>query len=183
MISINFCHFSRKFRIFDCRKASRHKRTLFSRQEWTVRCAVRKRLILLAKIYGVRSDNKNGRFQTMKKGENIFKRKDGRWEARYIKGYELSGKIKYGFCYGKTYKEAKEKVTKYKAALLVGKPTPQTGKRHRFAFYCNEWLRLRKSKIPHQHHQHGYSLFCVRQQRGGLPWKLPRTALCAGGRH
>ena len=57
----------------------------------------------------------------MKKGENIFKRKDGRWEARYIKGYELSGKIKYGFCYGKTYKEAKKKVTKYKAALLVGK--------------------------------------------------------------
>lgn len=47
----------------------------------------------------------------MAKGENIFKRKDGRWEARYIRGYELSGKIKYGFCYGKTYKEAKEKVT------------------------------------------------------------------------
>lgn len=35
----------------------------------------------------------------MAKGENIFKRKDGRWEARYVKGYELSGKIKYGFCY------------------------------------------------------------------------------------
>ena len=52
----------------------------------------------------------------MAKGENIFKRKDGRWEARYIKGYELSGKIKYGFCYGKTYREAKEKVTKCKAA-------------------------------------------------------------------
>lgn len=62
----------------------------------------------------------------MKKGENIFKRKDGRWEARYIKGYELSGKIKYGFCCGKTYKEAKEKVTKYKAALLVGKPLSGT---------------------------------------------------------
>ena len=31
----------------------------------------------------------------MKKGENIFKRKDGRWEARYIKGYALSGKIKF----------------------------------------------------------------------------------------
>ena len=83
----------------------------------------------------------------MRKGENIFKRKDGRWEARYIKGYELSGKAKYGFCYGKTYKEAKEKVTKYRAALTAGKPTPQTGTRHRFAFYCDEWLRLRKSKI------------------------------------
>lgn len=83
----------------------------------------------------------------MRKGENIFKRKDGRWEARYIKGYELSGKIKYGFCYGKTYKEAKEKVTKYKAALVSGKPMPTSGPRHRFAFYCDEWLRLRKSKI------------------------------------
>ena len=52
----------------------------------------------------------------MAKGENIFKRKDGRWEARYIKGYELSGKIKYGFCYGKTYKEAKEKFAVYISA-------------------------------------------------------------------
>ena len=60
----------------------------------------------------------------MAKGENIFKRKAGRWEARYIKGYELSGKIKYGFCYGKTYKEAKEKVTAYKAALLHGEVLP-----------------------------------------------------------
>lgn len=83
----------------------------------------------------------------MSKGENIFKRKDGRWEARYIKGYELSGKIKYGFCYGKTYKEAKEKVTKFKAAMANGSPLPAVGSRHRFAFYCDEWLRLRKTKV------------------------------------
>lgn len=83
----------------------------------------------------------------MAKGENIFKRKDGRWEARYIKGYELSGKIKYGFCYGKTYREAKEKVTKCKAALVNGKPIPSTNSRHRFSFYCNEWLRMRKPKV------------------------------------
>lgn len=83
----------------------------------------------------------------MRKGENIFKRKDGRWEARYIKGYELSGKAKYGFCYGKTYKEAKEKVTKYKSALVSGNPVPTSLSRHRFAFYCDEWLRLRKNKI------------------------------------
>ena len=86
-------------------------------------------------------------FSNMAKGENIFKRKDGRWEARYIKGYELSGKIKYGFCYGKTYREAKEKVTKCKAAILSGKALPALGSRHRFAFYCDEWLRLRKPKV------------------------------------
>ena len=34
----------------------------------------------------------------MAKGENIFRRRDGRWEARYIKGRELSGKIKYQQC-------------------------------------------------------------------------------------
>ena len=83
----------------------------------------------------------------MAKGENIFKRKDGRWEARYIKGYELSGKIKYGFCYGKTYREAKEKVTICKAALVSGKPAPSVNARHRFSFYCDEWLRLRKAKV------------------------------------
>ena len=83
----------------------------------------------------------------MSKGENIFKRKDGRWEGRYIKGYELSGKAKYGFCYGKTYKEAKEKVTKCKAAMLSGSPPPSASSRRRFSFYCDEWLRLRKPKV------------------------------------
>ena len=30
-----------------------------------------------------------------KRGENIYKRKDGRWEGRFIKGYDLSGKAQY----------------------------------------------------------------------------------------
>lgn len=53
----------------------------------------------------------------MAKGENIFRRRDGRWEARYIKGRELSGKIKYGYCYGKTYREAKEKAAKQQSSF------------------------------------------------------------------
>ena len=44
-----------------------------------------------------------------RKGENIFKRKDGRWEARYIKGYESSGKAVYGYVFGSSYLEAKRK--------------------------------------------------------------------------
>lgn len=44
-----------------------------------------------------------------RRGENIRKRKDGRWEARYIKEeYDDSSK-RYGSVYGKTYQEAKEK--------------------------------------------------------------------------
>ena len=45
-----------------------------------------------------------------KKGENIYKRRDGRWEARYIKFHTSEGQVQYGYCYGKTYHEAREKV-------------------------------------------------------------------------
>ena len=44
-----------------------------------------------------------------KKGTNIFKRKDGRWEARYVKSVTADGSKKYGSVYGKTFTEAKEK--------------------------------------------------------------------------
>ena len=43
-----------------------------------------------------------------RKGENIFKRKDGRWEARYIKERK-EGKAIYGFVFCKSYSEAKKK--------------------------------------------------------------------------
>ena len=44
-----------------------------------------------------------------KKGINIFKRKDGRWEARYVKEISADGSKKYGSVYGKSFSEAKEK--------------------------------------------------------------------------
>ena len=44
-----------------------------------------------------------------RKGENIRKRKDGRWEARYIKGRNADGSIQYGYVYAKKYSEAKSK--------------------------------------------------------------------------
>lgn len=44
-----------------------------------------------------------------RRGENIRKRKDGRWEARFPKGKDTDGHTKYGAVYGATYKEAKEK--------------------------------------------------------------------------
>jgi len=44
-----------------------------------------------------------------RRGENIRKRKDGRWEARYIKYYDSNGKAVYGYVYAKTYFEVKKK--------------------------------------------------------------------------
>lgn len=44
-----------------------------------------------------------------RRGESIWKRKDGRWEARYIKGRDAANKAVYGSVYGKTYNEVKRK--------------------------------------------------------------------------
>jgi integrase len=44
-----------------------------------------------------------------RRGENIYKRKDGRWEARYIKEITIDGKKKYGSVYGHSYLEVKQK--------------------------------------------------------------------------
>lgn len=57
-----------------------------------------------------------------RKGENIFKRKDGRWEARYIKHYE-NGKAQYGFLYGHSYTEVK---AKKQAAMLISASNPES---------------------------------------------------------
>ena len=44
-----------------------------------------------------------------RKGENIYHRKDGRWEGRYLK--HIPGeKSKYGYVYGNSYRECKEKL-------------------------------------------------------------------------
>lgn len=44
-----------------------------------------------------------------RRGENVFKRKDGRWEARYVKEVSIDGSKKYGSVYAKTYREVKTK--------------------------------------------------------------------------
>ena len=45
-----------------------------------------------------------------RRGENIHKRKDGRWEGRYIKG-RIGGKAVWGYLYGHSYVEVKEELT------------------------------------------------------------------------
>lgn len=44
-----------------------------------------------------------------RKGENIYQRKDGRWEGRYMKGRADNGKAVYGYVYALSYKEVKRK--------------------------------------------------------------------------
>lgn len=43
-----------------------------------------------------------------RKGENIYKRKDGRWEGRYKYGFNSNGKVKYHSVYAATYQKVRE---------------------------------------------------------------------------
>lgn len=43
-------------------------------------------------------------------GENIYKRKDGRWEGRFIKGRRKDGKAHYGVVYARSYQDVKKRL-------------------------------------------------------------------------
>ena len=60
-------------------------------------------------------------------GANVYKRKDGRWEGRYIKDRQPSGKAVYGYVYAHSYKEVKEKFPfmMYAPVLFVSAKTNQ----------------------------------------------------------
>lgn len=72
-----------------------------------------------------------------KRGENIRKRKDGRWEGRYICGRTESGKAVYHSIYGKTYGEAKEKLQ----AKRIEADEKAQNKDVTFQFILNDWLK------------------------------------------
>ena len=46
-----------------------------------------------------------------RRGDNIHKRKDGRWEGRYKDGYRADGSVKYSSVYAYSYSECKKKLT------------------------------------------------------------------------
>lgn len=81
-----------------------------------------------------------------RKGENIFQRKDGRWEARYVKERLIDGKYKYGYCYGKSYLEAKTKRNEILLNLEKKKKESKVSK-YTFAYYIENWLNSMKYQV------------------------------------
>lgn len=81
-----------------------------------------------------------------RKGENIYKRKDNRWEGRYVKGYNEDGSVKYGYIYAATYLQAKERLQKARIDLSIGGAMSTKSKR-KTVDLCFEWLQINKHKI------------------------------------
>ncbi len=87
-------------------------------------------------------------------GENIRKRQDGRWEGRYKSYSEKKGKVVYVSVYGRTYAEAKEKLTTKKILQKTGTADPpgQAGQNREeptLGRLAGEWLtQVKRSRKP-----------------------------------
>ena len=58
-----------------------------------------------------------------RRGENIYKRKDGRWEGRYKSGIRPDGTTKYSSIYGKSYSEVKSALSEKRVnTVKIGTP-------------------------------------------------------------
>lgn len=82
-----------------------------------------------------------------RKGENIYKRKDKRWEARYIRGRKEDGTALYGYCYGKTYREAKQKLIEAQTSAQQHIQPPAPVAPMCMSRFCEEWLQLSRSRV------------------------------------
>lgn len=80
-----------------------------------------------------------------RKGENIYKRKDGRWEGRYIRSYDSEHKAKYAYVYGKTYSEVKRKLTEQRGNVQKVQPTKNKSSTYGELLDC--WLHSMRSLL------------------------------------
>ena len=85
-------------------------------------------------------------------GENIRKRKDGRWEARYIASYDENGKAVYRSVYAYTYDEAKAK--RAKAAASLDSAPAALKNDLTFVQVADLWLNARKEVVKVSSYNH-----------------------------
>lgn len=79
-----------------------------------------------------------------RRGDNIHKRKDGRWEGRYKFGIKDDGTSAYRSVYGKTYTECKNKLEAYASQASI----PKTEyKEYRFSEVLNKWLNANRIRL------------------------------------
>lgn len=79
-----------------------------------------------------------------RKGENIYKRKDGRWEGRYLK-HTPGGATRYGYVYASTYREVKARLQNA-AAIWSSSPAQEEKDGMSFAVMAERWEQV----IGHQ---------------------------------
>ena len=88
-----------------------------------------------------------------RRGENIFKRKDGRWEGRYKSGISETGKTKYSSVYARTYLECSQKLQETRRMNYICKSSIT------FEQLFEQWLESRKSIVKKSTYMNYKTLF------------------------
>ncbi len=109
---------------------------------------------LLGVRVGVRKEN----LIMSRRGENVFKRKDGLWEARYVKELDEFGKKKYGSVYAHSYREAKEKRIDIVSRISL-LPQSSSKRNTTLSALVEEWLYVNKNRIKPSSYQKYNSLY------------------------
>ena len=73
-------------------------------------------------------------------GENIYKRRDGRYEGRYVVGKTAAGKTKFGYVYGYQYTEVRNELLRKKAERLPESETMLNCRRILLQDWLQQWL-------------------------------------------
>lgn len=79
-----------------------------------------------------------------KRGSNIYKRTDGRYEGRIKLGYDENKKMKYKYVYGKTLSEVKDKM---ELSYTLKKPEAKAFIRLTVREICLEWLEIKRLTV------------------------------------
>ncbi len=87
-----------------------------------------------------------------RRGEAIYHRNDGLWEARYVKEVDIYGKKKYGSVYGHSYREAKDKRQDIVDRLLLCQGEVPT-RRLTINALTKEWLLINKERLKKSSYQ------------------------------
>lgn len=115
-----------------------------------------------------------------RRGENIYKRKDGRWEARYLKVGPPGKKPHYTSVYARTYSEVKRKQTQLRNSIQQ-EPEQEVAD-VLFSDILDLWLSLRKKQVKDSTYARYHTLVHnhIRPALGRMPlrelttWQIDR---------
>lgn len=117
-----------------------------------------------------------------KKGENIYQRKDGRWEGRCVLGRKADGKYVYRYVYARSYQEVRDKLIVEKsrnmdllkppAETAVGDQEMPEDKETLFCSLAQDWLAAKRLQIKESTYIKYRNMVnaYILPELGGLAW-------------
>ncbi|MEE0840694.1 MAG: site-specific integrase [Acutalibacteraceae bacterium] len=112
-----------------------------------------------------------------RRGESIYKRKDGRWEARYVSEITIDGRKKYASVYADSYRAVKEKQQRY---MMFPTKDISSFSNQLLSEFINRWLCYVKNRVkPSTYYKYeGLSRNHICNEIGNMPLRfITRTAV------